>query len=217
MASQLIIQRQHALQRSLEGLPVVVPYADRLAELIDSNRVELRRAFPHLVSMIQATALLHQRQRGRDADGRLVAVADDYQVARRLLARPMARLLGGGISDPAQRFYDRLHRWARETFTTTEAASQERGRVGDRAVRGWLSELRDAGILEVVEPSKGPKPAKWRLTGESPESRACPALPTVEQLFPHERSQPSSSAYGPDTAGDTSASPQAAGVLPGRR
>ncbi len=134
--SQLIIQRQHALQRTLENLPVVVPYADRLAELIDGNRVELRRAFPHLVSMIQATALLHQRQRGRDADGRLIAMPDDYQVARRLLARPMARLLGGGISDPAQRFYDRLCRWAQGTFTTTEAASQERGRVGDRAVRG---------------------------------------------------------------------------------
>src|SRR5262249_28900918 len=60
-----IIQKHHALQRMLEQLPVVIPFAGRLGELFESGRVEARRAFPHLMGMVQAAALLHQRQRQR--------------------------------------------------------------------------------------------------------------------------------------------------------
>jgi hypothetical protein len=45
-------QRHFALPRLLQPLRVVVPYADRLAELLDCRRVELRRAFPQILSMI---------------------------------------------------------------------------------------------------------------------------------------------------------------------
>ena len=68
-------QRHFALQRLLHPLPVVVPYAERLAELLDCQRVELRRAFPQILSMIQAVTLLHQYQRVRDAQDHLVATA----------------------------------------------------------------------------------------------------------------------------------------------
>ncbi len=215
--SERIIQRHHAMQRMLEPLPVVVPYAGRLGDLLSSGRVELRRAFPQLVSMIRVVALLHQRQRKRDEDGQLLAAMEDYQVARRLLARLMARLLGGGISEPAQRFHGRLKEQSNEEFTTTEATRHERTRVGDRTVRGWLSELRDAGIVEVVEPGRGPKPTTWRLTDKSPESLDCPALPTVEQLFPEESFQPSSSPYPLGGERDKSAIREIAGILPGGR
>jgi hypothetical protein len=70
--------------------------------------------------------LLHQRQRQTDDAGRLVACADDYQLARHLLAKPMARLLGEGVSDKARRFYDRLKAWVEGEFTSTEAKKHER-------------------------------------------------------------------------------------------
>jgi hypothetical protein len=60
-----IRQRHFALQRLLQPLRVVVPYAERLAELLDCRRVDLRRAFPQILSMIQAVTLLHQYQRIR--------------------------------------------------------------------------------------------------------------------------------------------------------
>ena len=71
-----------------------MPFAEKLAEAIDHHRVEARRAFPHLLVMMQASALLHQRQRNVDSNGRLLADIGDYQLARHLLVGPMARAVG---------------------------------------------------------------------------------------------------------------------------
>ena len=180
-----IVQRHHAVQRMLQRFDVVIPFAERLGELFISDRVETRRAFPQLMSTIQASALLHQLQRQVDADGRLIATGDDYQLARHLLGKPFARLLGGALSDPALRFFERLEAWAVGRFTTTEAIRQERGRSSERSVRGWLTELEDGGAVELVEAGKGPKPTTWQLSGESRESFAseCAQLPSLEKVF----------------------------------
>jgi hypothetical protein len=178
-----IVQRHFALQRLLKPLPVVIPYADRLGELFTTDRVEARRAFPQAMSMIQGVALLHQYQRSTDSDGRLLATADDYHLSRRLLARPMARLLGGGLSDPARRFFDRLQTWAAgQTFTSTEAKGKERNCKS--SVYGWLHELHEAGLVEVVQPARGKQPATWRLTGNQPVDGGLTALPALEMVFP---------------------------------
>jgi hypothetical protein len=179
--TERIILRHHALQRMLEPLPVVVPFAEQLGELIPCERVEVRRAFPHLIGMLQAITLLHQRQRQRNADGALVATAEDYQIARHLLLNPMARLLGNALPDPARRFHDRLRAWATDQFTTTEVKRQEKS--SKSSVAGWLSELHDAGLVERVEVGRGRNPSTWRLADqENPADTG--SLPAVEDVFP---------------------------------
>jgi hypothetical protein len=186
-----IILRHHALQRMLRPYPVVVPFADRLGDLFPCERVEARRAFPHLMGMIQAAALLHQRQRPVDDDGRLVAQPVDYHLARYLLLKPLARLLRDGISDPARRFYEALaKRWpytAGEvaSFKTTDA--KKLATSSKSAVYGWLADLHDAGAVELVEEGRGRKPATWRLTATPPAEGAGLALPAVEVLFGEDR------------------------------
>jgi hypothetical protein len=180
--SERIVQRHHALQRMLGRPPVVIPYAERLGELLVSDRVEVRRAFPQLMSMVQALALLHQRQRQKDANGHLVASPDDYQLARHLLAAPMSRLLGGRVSAPARRFYDRLVKWATGEFTTSEAKNRETS--SKSAVYGWVAELHDAGLVEMVEAPRGRTPARWKPTGMAPDDGGRGGLPTVEDVFP---------------------------------
>jgi hypothetical protein len=157
-----IVEKHYAAQRMLQQRPVYVPFAERVGEMFPDERVEARRAFPHLMSMIQASALLHQYQRPLDGDGRIVAHPDDYQLARHLCGGPLARLLGGRISDAAIRFHDRLTGWANE-FTTTEAAKQDR--KAQQTVRDWLKELAEAGAVAQVESSKGSRPATWKVTG----------------------------------------------------
>jgi hypothetical protein len=176
-----LIQRHYALQRMLKPLCVGVPYAQRLAEMLKGDRVEMRRAFPQLVGMIKSVALLYQRQRQTSADGRLVATADDYELSRHLLVGPMRRLFGGGPSDGARRFYDRLATWANTSFTATEAKGRETNCKS--SVHGWLSELHEAGLVEIVEPGRGRCPAKWRLTDAKPNECSSIGLPTVEQIF----------------------------------
>jgi hypothetical protein len=180
-ATDRIILRHHALQRMLEPLAVLVPFAERLGELIPSDRVEVRRAFPHLIGMVQTSALLHQRQRQRDGNGAIIATKDDYQIARHLLLQPMARLLGCGMSDPARRFRERLAIWATGEFTTTEAQRQES--YSKSAVSGWLFELHDAGLVELVQAGRGRSPAIWRLADPAHQVDAG-TLPAIEKMFP---------------------------------
>ncbi|MFT5528134.1 MAG: DNA primase, partial [Pirellulaceae bacterium] len=89
-----IVQKHHAMQRMLKQWDVVIPFAEKLGELFGSDRVEARRAFPQLMSMIQASCLLHQRQRKMTTDGVLDATEEDYRIARHFLAGQMSRLLG---------------------------------------------------------------------------------------------------------------------------
>src|SRR5690348_16192444 len=69
-----------ALQSWLEKVEhrVVIPYAPGLAQHIPPAAVRLRRDGNALLSLVAAHALLHQAQRARDAEGRVIASIDDY-------------------------------------------------------------------------------------------------------------------------------------------
>ena len=79
--------RWHALQSyiCLGPTKVYVPYAKRLARLIPPRAVRLRRDFPAILSLIQASALLRQERRSKDPQGRIVASVADYKLVRWLV------------------------------------------------------------------------------------------------------------------------------------
>lgn len=175
-----IILRHHALQRmlALEDSTVVIPFADRLAEMFPTDRTEARRAFGHTLSMIEASALLHVRQRERDVDGRIVATFGDYEVARVLLATPMARSIGGAVSDGAKRLWGRLD-WPTGTFTSSDVFKRED--YSERAVRGWLGELAHGGFLKVVEARRGAATI-YELVADAPDPESVSPLPSTELI-----------------------------------
>ncbi len=177
-----IIQRHWALQRMLVPRPVVIPFAKALARKFSNARVEARRAFNHLLSMIGASALLHQYQRQLDDEQQIIAEFSDYEIAVKLCRKPLARLLGGRMSDAAIEFHGRLLEWVGETFTTTEAVKTDN--KSRQAVSGWLSELAALGAVRQVAEGKGPKPAVWELTGTPQEevARGGFELPTASEL-----------------------------------
>ncbi|MFO0796372.1 MAG: hypothetical protein U0804_02780 [Gemmataceae bacterium] len=173
-----LLKVHHALQRLLPcGTPVRVPWLDRLADAFQCDRVEVRRAFPQLVALVQTSALLHHRQRKTDSDGAILADARDYQLARRLVLRPFSQALGGGLSDSAVAFLARL---PAGEFEATAVAKQLK--VSKSAAAGWLVELGDAGAVEVVEASRGRRAARWRTTGRSPDP-GDDLLPSAESIF----------------------------------
>jgi len=182
-ARDRVILRHHALQRMLEPRVIAIPFASRLAELFTTDRVDVRRAFPQLMSMIQAVVLLYQKQRETDGDGRLIAIPDDYQLARHLLVKPFSRMLGSGLSDPARRFCDRLIDWfGADAFTTPDAKNKETG--SKSSVYGWIGELHGAGLVEMIEPHRGPSPTRWRLNSVGPSDIPVNGLPSIEEVFP---------------------------------
>jgi hypothetical protein len=172
----------HAAQRLLERREVLIPFAPRLGAALHEDRVETRRAFFAILSMIQASALLHQFQREHTADGRVIATREDYAVASLVLAEPMRRLLRGSISEPVRRFAERLRGWfGDEAFTTRQAKMREQ--TSRTSVYGWLGELRAAGLVEPVSEHHGKTPATWRLAGPDPVQATAGVLPPVEQVF----------------------------------
>ena len=180
----LIIERHQALQRILRPYTVVVPYAERLAGMLADDRVETRRAFPHLISTVQASALLHQRQRQIDEDGRLIATADDYQLARHLLAKPLGRLLGERLSDPARRFLERLQDWygLDDIFTAREATRQEK--ASKSSVYGWIGELHDGGFLQQAEAGEGVRRRSGSFPRKASKPRNRPFCPRAKNCSP---------------------------------
>ncbi len=179
---EAIIQRHWALQRMLQQRTVVIPFAELLATKFSDERVEARRAFGHLLSMVKASALLHQCQRELDTDGRIIATLGDYEVARNLCSTPLARLLGGRISDAAIAFHQRLLEWVAEAFTTTDARKNDK--KSRQAVIGFLDELAGIGAVQLVTEGRGPKAAVWKVT-DMPHSEVKQGgfeLPTVAEL-----------------------------------
>ena len=66
---------------------VVVPFAGLLAERVPVTRPSHLRLFDRLLRCIEASAWLHQLQRERDGEGRIVASIADYAIARRVMER----------------------------------------------------------------------------------------------------------------------------------
>ncbi len=179
--TDVIVERHYAIQRTLRPLDVVVPFASRLAQLLPADRVELRRAYPLLLTAVQSSALLHQFQRQVDSGGRLIASIDDYHVARYLLAKPMAERLGERLSDGAARFLAELvSAFGQMQFTSKEA--HKAVTASKSTAYGWLSQLHDSGFLNMVEAGRGRMPTVWTITKANSTSDAASYLPSAELL-----------------------------------
>lgn len=93
-----LVAAQQWLQ--LQGaMDVSVPFAAKLAELFPAEMVRARRDFTHLLTLVQAHAILHQRQRHRDAKGRVIAEPADYDAVYRLAGDVFNAAAAGGVTD----------------------------------------------------------------------------------------------------------------------
>jgi hypothetical protein len=172
----------HAAQRRLRRRGVIVPFAPALGKAMPEARVEVRRVFPLVVSMVQAVALLYQLQRPHTDDGRVIAGPKDYRLVRLLLEGAMRRLLGGGTSEAAGRFLERLRGWfGGVAFTIREAKARET--TSQSGVYAWVHELHDAGLVEQVSCARGRAPATWRVAAGAAADQKGDLLPTMEQVF----------------------------------
>lgn len=62
----------------IEPCEVIIPYAEQLAEMFPTSEERYMRDFDKVLTLIKASALLHQYQRERDKEGRIIATDYDY-------------------------------------------------------------------------------------------------------------------------------------------
>lgn len=89
----------HAFQRwlALGSHEVTIPFGDWLADNMYCGSVRGRRDFRKLLTLVRSHALLHQANRAKDSDGRIMATSEDYGAVRPLVADLFAEAAERGV------------------------------------------------------------------------------------------------------------------------
>jgi hypothetical protein len=78
---------------------VTIPYAGRLADCSNPVATRVRRDFNQLLNLVRAHTILHQKNRERDAEGKIIATIEDYAVVYDLVVDIITEGLGASVSD----------------------------------------------------------------------------------------------------------------------
>jgi len=131
---------------------VDIPYDTCLAELVTFGPHEWRRLFRHILTLIRAHAMLHQRTRDRK-NGLIVASLMDYAAVRSLLAELLAVQVGADVTKEIRETVEAVKRLT--TFELSvpatavkrelkiRALSTVQRRIGKAIELGYLQDLRD--------------------------------------------------------------------------
>lgn len=153
VASEDVLGVWRAAVELLEPSPVTIPWAETLAEGFPTSAVRARRDFPRVLALVEACALLHQRQRPRDDAGRIVATADDWRLVRPLVQEVLGPSMTG-INETARELAE-LHDelvagqaspWLRRPDLEEEAGARD---IASRnSVHKWCKRLAQLGVWE---------------------------------------------------------------------
>jgi hypothetical protein len=160
---------------------VVIPFAADLAALFPVKLIRARRDFPQLLALIEASAILHQRQRDTDDHERIVATEDDYRIVYELAAPVFGAAASEGVT-PAVR---ETIATVRELTNTPEGGTVSVHQLaatlnlGKPAVSRRVGLALRGGFLVNEEDKKG-RPYKLRVGDPLPEEAN---LPKPERVF----------------------------------
>lgn len=145
-----IVTRHHAMQRVLVRRPVVVPDAERI--VFPAARVRHRGEQAWFLSLVEAIAFLHQRQR-QEQGGAIIATESDIALAARLSSGVLA-VDADGLGRGASRVLDALRAQGAGQFTIADLARlfPDWSRFAFRAA---LQDLADLGYIAAGPPTSG--------------------------------------------------------------
>lgn len=179
----------HTLQKWLEGAEhrVEIPYAEHLAKTITPVAVRLRRDFRAILRLIETHAILHQVNRGRDDQGRIVATEADYFAIRELVADLVSDGVGATVSETIRETVDVVRSLTQLTGegVTVNAVVAEL-KLDRSAAQRRLWAARERGYLVNLEERRG-RPGRYAIGEPMPdEVELLPTeLPTAQRT-PHQ-------------------------------
>lgn len=168
---------------------VAIPFADTLAVHYPADQVRARRDFIQLLALIQASAVLHQRQRERDDFGRIIATEADYRIVYDLAKPIFGAIAAEGVTPAIRETVTKVAELTQEPDGATisvSALAATLGRDKSTVSRNVGKALR-GGFLVNEETGRN-KPYKLRVGDPLPTERA--ALPAPETVFPSSTATP---------------------------
>jgi hypothetical protein len=176
-----IIQKHHTMQKMIKAKEIFIPFADKLAEIFPTSQTDTRRAFSHLLNLIETSALLHQYQRPTDEHGRIIAQPEDYLLAIKILGKPIERILGKGINPGAIGLMKYIVEEKKlNTFKNSDL--YEYSGLSEKTIRNYLYELKDAGFVGILIQANGQSPAVWEVKETDISKFQTLNLPPVDKV-----------------------------------
>jgi hypothetical protein len=168
-----------AFQKWLEtgARRVVVPFADRLADLVPPVAVRLRRDFRLLLTLVEAHALLHRERRDRDAQGHIFATLDDYTTVRELVADLFAEGVEATVKPETREVVAAVKVIGKDEVSVTEIAKVMK--LDKAATSRRVADAKLSGYLVNNETRKG-RPARIALGDPMPAE--IEILPSPDRL-----------------------------------
>jgi hypothetical protein len=195
---------------------VLVPFAHAMAELFPAGQVRARRDFSQLVTLIQAHALLYQRQRELDGAGRVLATLADYQAVHDIVADIFAATAADSCSPAVRETVEAVRSLQEATDAVPDAAdpncpsgpsiSEAAAKLGiDRsAASRRVAKAIHLGFLVNLQPRRG-RPAVLVLGDPLPDAQA---LPTPEDLAAvHSKNERTRARVGQEATPDAAPNP----------
>ena len=170
---------------------VLIPNADVLAQMVAPSANRMKRDFSHVLSLIRASALIHQHNRRCDDKGRIVAeLQEDYNLVHELVADIVAVGAEATVSKNVRETVEAVRALERkeEDFMqqkssdcdgVSQFAIVEKLQLDKSSVSRRVTEALSLGYLENLEPRKG-RQDQLILGKPLPEDRK--VLPTPEEL-----------------------------------
>jgi hypothetical protein len=161
---------------------VTIPYAKELARLVPPVAVRLRRDFGAVLALVRAQAMLHQLNRNRDDQGRIIATIEDYHVVRELVADVVTEGAGRTVSDTVRETVAavvELTHGLRVMGTSVQAVATHLGIDKSNAGRR-LRVAADGGYIENLETRRGVA-AQWVKGDDLPDETA--VLPDAAEVL----------------------------------
>jgi hypothetical protein len=193
----------HALQVWLVSSErrVSIPYAGKLAELIPPVAVRLRRDFGALLNLIRAHALLHQANRERDAEGRIIATIEDYATVRELVADLVSEGAEATVPNTVRETVEAVKGLREnskgEPVTVAELARELK--LDRSAVSRRVRNAKDRGYLKDLEENLR-KPSRLVLGDDLPDDLQILPKPEEVRAGMQERASGSARLDGPQEA-----------------
>jgi hypothetical protein len=158
--------RWHDAIRLLEPAEVIIPYADRIE--IPSSPIRIRREARRLVDVVRVVAWLHQHQRERDDQGRILAAEDDFATALWLVSESLMR--AWRTLTPAEETVLRAIRSLAEPLQKNGFRRRDLKvpGVSDRRIKEVLKSLTDTGYLD-CDGRAGPQGYSYTVAREAEE------------------------------------------------
>ncbi|MBI5220834.1 MAG: hypothetical protein HY978_03300 [Candidatus Liptonbacteria bacterium] len=169
-------------QRLLKVKPVVIPFARVLCEYFPSDIVRVRRDYHQLLSVIEASALLHQEQRERQVlNGveHVVANLCDYHIAQVLVGNVLRSTIFE-IPPKTERLIE-IGRKLKKPFDV-HLLARKAGWEYDVTLK-WFNQGKDKGCFTLVQVGGGPRGTSYKVSLSKLNQVKKHTLPPVQILI----------------------------------